>query len=208
MDPTRRILLRSIRTSRRQGKAARATLKAVAHSSFPLTFFFRNLASLRGEAGWLEYSPRLQRALLLRLLRQRCAIFLEVKQWKALRGEVSPKLDAAEPKGGDEYCHHCGWCCEICSGFPDFPGESGISPRWRGIFGDGLGKGHRFCAFLWEGPGGRSFCSIHPHRSNPCRIFEREECEFLLKDPGIRDPSMNRRLIEARDWFIHLVDRR
>ncbi len=81
------------------------------------------------------------------------------------------------------YCSHCGGCCEIASGFPDFPPETGIPQRWQRIFGDGLGKGHRFCAFLWElDASGQSLCAIHPWRSNPCRTFEEDECEFFMKD--------------------------
>ena len=64
-----------------------------------------------------------------------------------------------------------------------FPPRQHIPRRWQHIFGDGLGKGHRFCAFLWElYASGQSFCAIHPWRSNPCRVFEKDECDYFMKD--------------------------
>lgn len=208
MDATRRHLLRTLKKSNGRGKAGPAALKAVADPAFPLTFFLRNIASLMADAGYRKLAPRLQRSRVLRLFRERSEIFLEVKQWKTRRGDPAYRPSGGKDELADGYCSHCGWCCEICSGYPDFPEESEITQRWKEIFGNGLGRGHRFCAFLWEWEGERSLCSIHPHRSNPCRVFEREECEFLMKDPEIRDPSTKRKLVEARDRFIHLVDGR
>lgn len=208
MDASRRQLLRVLKKSNGHPRTGSAVPKAVTDPSFPMSFFLRNVASLKADANWRALSPRLQKSRIRRLFRERSRFHLEVKRWKAARGELAFQPPVGKDELADGYCNHCGWCCEICSGYPDFPPSSEITQRWKDIFGNGLGKGHRFCAFLWEWEGGRSLCSIHPHRSNPCRVFEREECDFLMKDPEVRDPSAKRRLIEVRQWFIHLIDGR
>ena len=161
---------------------------ALRHRSFPITYFVRNVLTLQREAGWRQGSRRVQKDRLLRLLEERARIFLEVKKWiMERRGEEGWREQIGSPHEGpflpSGYCSHCGGCCEIASGFPDFPPETAIPPRWQRIFGDGLGRGHRFCAFLWElNASGRSLCAIHPWRSNPCRVFEKEECDYFMKD--------------------------
>jgi hypothetical protein len=187
-EQVRKAILRSTRRSRRVGRVPPAAASALKHPLFPITYFVRNMLTLQNEAWWRQASWRVQRSRLLRMLEERARIFLEVKKWIGERkGEESwrDQIKAVHkgPSLLSNYCTHCGGCCEIASGFPDFPPGAAIPPRWQRIFGDGLGKGHRFCAFLWELPtSGLSLCAIHPWRSNPCRVFEKEECEFFMKD--------------------------
>ena len=182
------MICRSIRKACKGGRISRSTTSALTSRCFPLTYLVRNMLTLERESGWMRASPRVRKNRFLRILEERARIFLEVKKWiMGRRGgdewrvplrSVHP--DSRLPSG---YCSHCGGCCEIASGFPDFPSEAKIPRRWQRIFGDGLGKGHRFCAFLWEvDASGRSLCAIHPWRSNPCRMFEEEECEYFMKD--------------------------
>jgi len=108
-----------------------------------------------------------------------------------------------------DYCSHCGGCCEIASGFPDFPLESALPLRWQRLFGDGLGKGHRVCAFLWElNASGMSLCAIHPWRSNPCRIFEEAECAYFMKDLEGHPPFRGQDISMTCQRLSRLVNRR
>jgi hypothetical protein len=187
-EAPRKAILRSLRKARKGGKIAPATASALKSRCFPLTFFVRNLLTLQQESGWLRASRRVRKNRVIRILEERAQIFLAVRKWireRQGRDEWRKQFrfvprESSLPEG---YCSHCGGCCEIASGFPDFPPETEIPSRWQRIFGNGLGKGHRFCAFLWEwDASGRSFCAIHPWRSNPCRIFDEEECQFFMKD--------------------------
>ena len=177
--------------------------------NFPLTFFLRNLSRLRLEANWSRRPLRIRGADALRLLAERCEILAEVRA--SLR-ESGPRN---EQKRGDlvrmdsGYCDHCGFCCEIASGLQEFPPESRMPPSWRHIFGHGLGRGHRFCAFLWEHRrSGRSFCSVHPWRSRACRVFEEEECAFMKEDPGFKPSAERRRLVKTLRWLMRLLSGR
>ncbi len=164
--------------------------KALTDPLFPRTFFIRNILTLEQESSWKRCPHRLQRAMLLRMLLQRSVFFLQVKRWlqtheiglPATAGDLSA-ADSAPREGG--YCSHCGQCCEIASGLAQFPAPEQLPQRWREVFGTGLGPHHRFCAFLWEAAGtGRSLCAIHRWRPLPCRLFEREECDYLEQHPG------------------------
>jgi hypothetical protein len=187
-EKARKAILRSARKARKGGRISSATASALKSQCFPLTFLVRNLLTLQQEPGWRHASRRVRKNRLLKILKERARIFLEVRKWiiaRRGRDEWREQLRAAHGEGAlpSGYCSHCGGCCEIASGFPDFPPDTKIPTRWQRIFGDGLGKGHRFCAFLWElDASGRSLCAIHPWRSNPCRTFEEEECEFFMKD--------------------------
>lgn len=185
---TRKAILRAASRNRRRNGFSPRVLDAIKNRFFPLSFFVRNILALQGEPGWKRVSPRIWKGHLHRMLEERSRIFLEVYQWWLLKQkkEQSPthalpfSLETLEQSG---YCSHCGGCCEIASGFPDFPFETALPLRWQQIFGNGLGKGHRFCAFLWElNASGLSICAIHPWRSNPCRIFEQDECAYFMSD--------------------------
>jgi len=92
---------------------------------------------------------------------------------------------------------------------PDFPAPDALPRGWREIFGNGLGRGHRFCPFLWEDNGsGGGLCSIYPLRSNPCRLFGSEECDFFWKSPEPVDLSSGREILLIGLWLIKLVNPR
>lgn len=187
------------------------------HPLFPRTFLARNVRVLEQEERWKAAPVRIKRVLARRLLLERCRFFnevvgrlqarLELPSFgpRSRRSEIRPGFSVFRQPGDDllgqagsgdsfrfsGYCDHCGGCCEIASGYPDFP-DSGVLPlSWQRAFGDGLGRNHRFCPFLWEIAGsGWSVCAIHPWRPNPCRIFEQDECRRLKsewKDPAVLD---------------------
>lgn len=178
--------------------AARMVADALADPLFPFTFLLRNVVVLHTESNWRRLPPAAKKTALLRLLRERSSIFCRVKDWLGQKMEEPGLFEAplADPGKGAEqlgYCIHCGGCCEIASGLPDFPAGVEIPSAWMRLFGAGLGPYHRFCPFLWEANGeGLSLCAIHAWRPNPCRLFAEEECRFLLADPdfkALRNPA-------------------
>jgi hypothetical protein len=187
-EKARKTILRSIRKARKQGRITHRTLFALKNALFPLTFLVRNCLALQREPWWVQGSARVRQNRLLRILEERGHIFLEVRRWILARQQLAlegsqASLALDKPSSDSGYCSHCGGCCEIASGFPDFPPGAEVPSRWLRIFGEGLGKGHRFCAFLWELEAtGHSICAIHPWRSNPCRVFEEDECEYFMND--------------------------
>lgn len=202
-----------MRIACRGKKIRRGVLKALAHPFFPTTFFMRNVMTLTEEAGWKHSPPRLQKAKIRRLLEERGVFFLEVRNWMSLAPQYRKHLkkeihiEDGTPPDAISYCTHCGGCCEVASGFPDFPEETLIPVRWQRIFGEGLGRGHRFCPFLWEEKStGSSLCSIHPWRSHPCRAFEKEECEFLMNDPDFKRLSDRKWVDRTCRLLLRLID--
>jgi hypothetical protein len=169
----------------------RLVLRALSNRFFPTRFFARNLEILTAEPGWQRLPVRSRRISTLRLLLERNCFFLEVKAWREARsallaGPPVPAESVVATKRLDmaAYCDHCGACCEIASGLPEFPQAVSIPSRWQHVFGRGLGRWHRFCPFLWEDrSNGHSLCAIHPWRPLACRAFEQDECDFLKRDP-------------------------
>ncbi len=187
-------------------------LKTLCDPGFPLYFLLRNLNWLQQEKWWQALSPRSRRVRATRMVIERIVFFSEVKGWKTwLDRENRP--GPAEKNVGDlevpEYCNKCGLCCEVASGLAEFPGACDLPGRWQAVFGNGLGKGHRFCPFLWEDNGsGGSSCSIYPWRSNGCRLFESEECDFFWKTPEPTGVSSEKNLLLMRRWLANLVNAR
>ncbi len=203
------------RQTRRARAARRIILRALADPDFPLTFFARNVVAVKREAAWVHLPVRVQRDHLLRMLRERSCVFLEVKIRLEIQEDrrkprsVRTDEDSASLAFIQSYCNDCGVCCEIASGYPDFPPCADIPARWKNIFGGGLGKGHRFCPFLLEPEGsGRSLCGIHPWRPNPCRIFEEDECRYLRHDPGFVLPADKSDPAGVRRWLFRLMNGR
>lgn len=194
-------------------KPSRTGLQRILRTSpFPLTFLLRNFRILRKEPHWRTLSIAARRGLLLALVKERVRFFMEVRQWVREKQGGGDRLHIAPgdpPLFQDQYCNRCGACCEFASGLPDFPFPGEIPVHWLDVFGEGLGRGHRFCPFLWEDRAGRrSICSIHPWRPVPCRSFEEEECAYLKEDPAFQESSPESDLSVARRWLVHLVDPR
>jgi hypothetical protein len=188
--------------------ASSFVLKNLCHPSFPLFFILRNINWLQREAWWKNLSPRARRVNAARIIRERIVFFSQVKEWK--RERVDPTRNdnpALRNLKVPNYCNKCGLCCEVASGMPDFPSSCELPSQWQDIFGNGLGRGHRFCPFLWEdNNSGGSLCSVYPWRSNPCRLFESDECDFFWKSPEPVEISSERSLLLVRRWLANLVN--
>lgn len=197
------------RSLKRKGGTGKAAVKGLCAPGFPLYYVLRNLEWLKRERWWTTLSPRARRARALRMVRERIAIFNEVKNWRNNQQPAQmPILNVAD-MNAPGYCNKCGLCCEVASGMPDFPAPSALPGRWREIFANGLGHGHRFCPFLWEDNGlGGGLCSIYPLRSNPCRLFGLEECDFFWKYPEPVELSSGRKILLIGLWLIKLVNPR
>ena len=213
----RQSIVRAARRARRRRKIGRPVFEGLMDPLFPTTYFIRNLRALEKEPGWNTLSFRSRRNRLLCMLDERASFFLEVRQWvdggQLERPSTPDPFDAPDVEGGaklcdpSEYCTHCGGCCEIAGGLPDFPEPAPLPSPWRRAFGDGLGKGHRFCPFLWEVEGsGDSICAVHFCRPNPCRAFERDECEFLRRDPAYIDLSHPDELLKGLRSLLRLIN--
>jgi hypothetical protein len=176
---------RTFGRARRSGTGVpRAVLRALADPCFPWKFMLRNLAVIAREPGWRRLPARLRRAYERRLWIQRIQFHGEIKGWLQQCPDWQPPApvpqSGAAPVSPDPYCDHCGECCEIASGLAEFVPGVLLPLPWQTIFGQGLGRWHRFCPFLWElRRSGRSLCAIHPWRPLACRAFERDECLFL-----------------------------
>jgi len=184
-------------------------VKTICAPGFPLYYVLRNLGWLKHEQWWTTLSHRARRAHASRILSKRIAVFNEVKKWrKALNEPQVPTSDQAQ-MNAPAYCNKCGLCCEVASGMPDFPVPNALPAYWREMFANGLGRGHRFCPFLWEdNVSGGGLCSIYPHRSNPCRLFGSEECEFFWKSDEPDELSNARKIMLMGRWLIKLVNPR
>ena len=190
------------------GRRARAYwIKGFSDPYFPFLFLVRNLITVQGEPWWRALSPRSKKSSLRIIAGRRISFFRDLKEWKKRRGELEELrlLAAAAPEVAD-YCHRCGLCCEVSSGLWDFPEKCEIPPRWRAVFANGLGKGHRFCPFLWgDRRSGGSLCAVHPWRSIPCRLFESEECEYFWKSPLPPELTSRAALMHLRRCLSDLV---
>jgi len=191
------------RSLKRKGAAGNAAVKGLCAPGFPLYYVLRNLGWLKREKWWTTLSPRAKRTRALRMIRERIAIFNEVKNWRKNQGSAQIPILNVLDRNVPDYCNKCGLCCEVASGMPDFPAPGALPGRWREIFANGLGRGHRFCPFLWEDNGsGGGFCSIYPLRSNPCRLFGSEECDFFWKSPEPVELSIGRKILLIGLWLI------
>ena len=193
------------RLKRKNASTANSAVKTMCAPGFPLYYVLRNLAWLNHEKWWTTLSYRAKRTRASKIVGARIAFFYELKKMrKALKGVQIPV-----PGEAPAYCNKCGLCCEVASGMPDFPSPSPIPARWRQMFANGLGQGHRFCPFLWEdNVSGGGLCSIYPHRSNPCRLFGSEECDFFRKSDEPAELSNPRKIMLMGRWLIKLVNPR
>jgi hypothetical protein len=195
------------RLLKKEGAAGNKAVRILCNPEFPLYYTLRNLAWLKRERWWTDLSACGKRLHVLRIVSERISIFNEVKKWR----ENLEKVQIPSPDFGDTdaemYCNKCGLCCEVASGMPDFPAPGALPTGWREIFGNGLGQGHRFCSFLWEDNGsGGGFCAIYPLRSNPCRLFGLEECDFFWNSIEPAEISSPRKILSIGRWLIKLVN--
>ena len=192
------------RSLKRKGDAANCTVKLLCQPGFPLYYMLRNLGWLKGERWWASLSLRARRVNAIRMLGQRTAIFKEVKNWRQNRKTAQiPAPNTADNLSAPEYCNKCGLCCEVASGMPDFPLPEALPAGWSELFGNGLGRGHRFCPFLWEDNFSRGgFCSIYCLRSNPCRLFGPDECDFFWKSAEPDELSDGRKILKTGRWLV------
>lgn len=194
--------------------SASVVAEALADPLFPLTFLLRNVMTLAMEPNWRRLPAKEQERVLLRLLQERSEIFCQVRDWLQQKSEAPDLHDALLAESGKEagdfsYCTHCGGCCEIASGMPDFPAGTEIPSAWMNLFGTGLGPHHRFCPFLWEVNGeGLSLCAIHAWRPNPCRLFAEDECRYLMEDTAFTSSFDTVNLKETCSILCRLVNSR
>ncbi|MGC9195551.1 MAG: YkgJ family cysteine cluster protein [Syntrophobacteraceae bacterium] len=192
------------RVLKRKRAPGNTTAKVLCQPGFPLYYMLRNLGWLRSEPWWASLSLRAKRVTAIRMLAQRGALFKEVKKWRQNnKSEQIETLDAADNPGVPDYCNKCGLCCEVASGMADFPFPERMPPGWKLLFADGLGRGHRFCPFLWEDNcSGGGLCSIYPLRSNPCRLFGVDECDFFWKSKEPLELSSRPKILKKTRWLI------
>ena len=210
------------RSLKKKGATGNRAAKTICGQGFPLYYVLRNFGWLRLEQWWTALSPRARRNLALRIVSERIAIFNEVKNCRKKLKEAAqiPLPNHFEVSANHfeistnhfeisapAYCNKCGLCCEVASGMPDFPSPGALPGRWREFFANGLGRGHRFCPFLWEdNSSGGSLCAIYPLRSNPCRLFGSEECDFFWKSKEPHYLSSARKILLVGRWLVKLVN--
>jgi Fe-S-cluster containining protein len=202
---------KKVRQTRMPRQVRSAAARALADPLFPVTFLLRNFSSLRHEGFFEQNTPRMQKRAVLEIVQQRSLFFLKVEAFLKTREDLPvvtafERLPQSQGEDRSGYCTHCGGCCEIASGLPEFPTEAALPKEWMRIFGAGLGRNHRFCPFLWESQG-RSLCAIHPWRSHPCRTFEKEECDFLMRDPSFTALCGRKALTAAVKSLIRSLDK-
>lgn len=166
---------------------------------FPVTYVLRNFEAVRGEPLWRSLSLRSRKALLRRVAVERAVFFARLVAekprgpWTRGAGRSDRRARFEASLEVSDYCTHCGGCCEIASGLAVFPEDGSCPDEWRSVFASGLGPGHRFCPFLLERRrSGGSLCAIHPWRPEVCRVFGREECDFLRNDPSYQEMEARR----------------
>jgi hypothetical protein len=199
------------RSLKRKGTLSgnKRALKTMCAPGFPLYYVLRNLGWLKQEQWWTTLSHRARRVRASMILSERMAIFSEVKKWRKNLGETQKPSSGNGEMNAPTYCNKCGLCCEVASAMPDFPAPDALPAPWREMFANGLGQGHRFCPFLWEDNlSGGGLCSIYPLRSNPCRLFGPEECDFFRKSDEPDELSSGRKLLLMGRWLIKLVNAR
>jgi hypothetical protein len=169
----------------------RSTLaKALADPYFPLTMQRRlNGVEFVREPQFGNLTDSRLTTIMGESLLERAEIFLSIREDLGQFNTDSQVLDMrlkgspqeALPEG--VRCNHCGGCCEIRGGSPQFTRPFRPPDHWLVYFqGDGLDH-QRFCPFLFEYfATAKYFCAIYNVKPRGCWEFDREECEFLQKD--------------------------
>ena len=178
-----------VRFYRREG-ARRLLVEALSNPYFPLSKLRKlNFEEFAAECKRSDFSQRDVERIVADHLLKWAEIFLSIRQdLKALENRlhlppVNSGTSADAPLSTDGWCSHCGSCCEIRGGPPEFTGSFEVPQRWLVYFcGDGCTY-QRFCPFLCEYfCSGKFFCSVYHIKPRCCWEFDRDECDFLQKD--------------------------
>jgi hypothetical protein len=164
--------------------------RALADPYFPISKLRKlNAEEFATEPGFVNLSQESLTGIVAEHLLKWAEIFLAIREeleWfnenglvSAMRLPVSPQ--EVFPKTG--WCEHCGGCCEIRGGSPEFTATFELPGSWQLYFGGEGCRSQRFCPFLFEYfATDRYFCSIYQIKPKCCWEFDREECEFLQND--------------------------
>ena len=165
-------------------------VKALSDPYFPLTKLLKLNVEEFVREPWLkelseEYLGRIAINHLLEWAKIFLSIRLDLGRLNKYGQVSSMKLQgsAKETIPTTTLCNHCGCCCEIRGGPPEFTCSIGLPSQWTVYFSVHGCKYQRFCPFLFEYfASGRFFCSIYQIKAQCCWEFDREECDFLQKD--------------------------
>lgn len=164
--------------------------RALADPYFPLSKLQKlNAEEFAAEPGFVNLSQESLAGIVAEHLLKWAEIFLSIREELERLNEnglVSSMILPGTPQEDfpeTGWCEHCGGCCEIRGGPPEFTASCELPESWQLYFrGDGC-KSQRFCPFLFEYfATGKYFCSIYRIKPKCCWEFDREECEFLQND--------------------------
>jgi len=173
-----------------QARDRELVIKGLSDPYFPCSKLRKlNVEEFSREPGFADFSEAILARISAEHLLRWAEIFLSIRQdLKNLNdlSEISTMrlLDSREQSLPEAiWCAHCGGCCEIRGGIPEFRGNSRLPGLWYVYFrGDGC-EYQRFCPFLFEYLAtAKFFCAIYEIKPRCCWEFDREECEFLQKD--------------------------
>lgn len=165
-------------------------VEALSDPYFPLTKLLKlNVEELGREPGFTDVSKEGLARVAAKHLLAWAKIFLSIRlDLRSLsnQGQVSSMRLQGSPKEtipDTSRCNHCGCCCEIRGGPPEFTGSIEPPSHWIVYFRGDACRYQRFCPFLFEYfSTGQFFCSIYQVKPKCCWEFDREECDFLQKD--------------------------
>ena len=182
--------LHSLAGCYQQGRERKLVATALADPFFPLSKLRKlNAEKLTAEPGFVDLPKESLARMTAEHLLRWAGIFLSIRQELERLNEsglvstitMSDTPQEVFPQTG--WCNHCGGCCEIRGGPPEFTASFELPSRWQLYFrGDGC-RLQRFCPFLFEYfATAKFFCSIYRIKPKCCWEFDREECEFLQTD--------------------------
>ena len=167
-----------------------SVVRALADPYFPFSKLRKlNIEEFTEEKDIVDLSAESTARIVVEHLLEWAEIFLSIREdlerlhQKGLISITSQSGTSLEGLPNTGYCDHCGGCCEIRGGPPEFAASFELPGSWSFYFrGDGC-KSQRFCPFLFEYfASSRFFCSIYLIKPKCCWEFGREECEFLQSE--------------------------
>lgn len=184
------VALDSLTAFYQMGWECELVAKALADPYFPLSKLRKlNAEKFAAEPGSVNLSQESLTGIVAEHLLNWAEIFLSIREELERFSERGLVCTTGLPVTAQEvfpetgWCEHCGGCCEIRGGPPEFTASFKLPISWQHYFrGDGC-KSQRFCPFLFEYfATGKYFCSIYRIKPKCCWEFDREECEFLQND--------------------------